>query len=523
MKKLTFILCLAIAGFSLNSCTEDFEELNTDPGSLIADNVDASLLGQAFARSQYHARYGQNWRYQIGQNLFADLYSQYFATTASNFDSDRYVEVGRWIDLGWSSFYTEAAPNIKFVEDLTAENGLTAQNAAAKIWRVYGYHRVTDYWGPVIYSEFGNGETSVAYDSQEDIYRDFFTTLDEAVSVLKANPDASIFGSNDQIYGGDATRWLTFANSLRLRLALRVRYADPGLAQAEAEKAIADGVMTGNDENAYLSTTANSQNPFTTITNWGEFRMSALMESILEGYEDPRLPDYFNPSESGDSDGDGSPYEGLRNGQAKVDKVPALNSDNSDMETKWLPLGKGGTNPPMRIMSAAEVYFLRAEGALAGWNMGGTPKELYEMGITMSMKERIDAPDDAIAEYIASTNTPVGTGDAFDTQASTDIPVAFEEGGGEERQLEQIITQKWIALYPDGWEAFSELRRTGYPRIIPLLNSENTAVGTDEIFRRMTFVESEFSNNAEATEAAVSLLEGPNNNATRVWWDKKPQ
>lgn len=523
MKKLTLLLLIPFSIIVLNGCTENFEELNTNPNALIAENVDASLLGQGFARGQYYSMHGLHWRYQISANLFADLYCQYFATTAANFDSDRYTEVGRWIDLCWSSFYGQAAPNMKFVEDFARENGLATEEAIAKVWRVQGYHRVTDYWGPIIYSAFGNGETSVPYDTQEDVYKDFFTTLDEAVAVLEDNRGKNAFGANDQIFGGDVDQWITFANSLRLRLAMRIRYADPALAKSEAEKAVAGGVMTTNDDNAYMLTTVNSKNPFTTITNWGEFRMSASMESILKGYDDPRMPAYFSEAIDGDSDGDGVPYEGLRNGQAKVDKVPALNTGNSDMAVAFLPEGKGGLNPPIMVMTAAEMYFLRAEGAMVGWEMGGTTQEMYEEGIRMSMKDRIGADDAAIDAYIASTNTPAAA-DA-NSPAQTDIPVAFDAAGDMERQLEQIITQKWIALYPDGWEAFAELRRTGYPKTYPLLNTDNPDLATTDIFRRMTFVDGEFSNNEAAVLAAQQLGElssrGGDKNSTKVWWDAK--
>ena len=526
MKHVKYTLVLLLVPFIFNECTSDFEELNTRPDALVASNVDVSLLGLAFAQAQYFSMFGPPGPFQIGENLFSDIYAQYFATTQPNFDSDRYVEVGRWINSGWNNFYASAAPQIKFTEDFAAENGLTLENAVAKVWKVQAYHRITDYWGPTIYSEFGNGETSVAYDTQESIYKSFFTTLDEAVAVLKQNTGGNAFGSNDQLYEGDADKWLTFANSLRLRLAMRVRYIEPALAQAEAEKAIADGVMLSNDDNAVLVTTENSRNPFSTITDWGEFRMSALMESLLEGYEDPRIDDYFNPAVDGDTDGDGSPYEGLRNGQAKVDMVPALNSQNSDLATPFLNAARGGTNPPIRVMSSAEVYFLRAEGALVGWNMGGTAQELYEKGIEMSLSEdRIAASAAEIAAYISSTNTPTEVGDIHDTPPSSDIPVALDAGGDMERQLEQIITQKWLALYPDGWEAWTELRRTGYPKTYPRLNSDNPDVPADAIFRRMTFVDGEFSNNLAAVEAAQQLPElasrGGDRNDTRVWWDAK--
>jgi len=104
--------------------------------------------------------------------------------------------------------------------------------------------------------------------------------------------------------------------------------------------------------------------------------------------------------------------------------------------------------------------------------------------------------------------------------------VAFDAGGGKERQLEQIITQKWLAIYPDGVEDWTEARRTGYPKLYPRLNSENSDVPPDQIMRRLIFVESEYSNNKTAVDAAAILPEltnkGGNKNSTRLWWDAKP-
>ena len=515
-------VCSLAMLLTLPACTDNFDALNTPSDRIVVDQVDANLLGQAFAQSQWRGMFGSPGPFQLAQSLFADLYAQYFATTAENFDSDQYVEVGRWIDGAWTDFYANAAPQIHFVEQFSGENGLPLQNAVAKIWKVQLFHRITDYWGPIIYSHFGNGETSVPYDSQEDIYKSFFTTLDEAIAVLEANRGGNAFGNNDQVYGGDVDKWIKFANSLRLRLALRVKYVEPTLAQQQAEKAVAGGVIESNDDNAEVLTTPNSRNPYTTITDWGEFRMSSAMESVLEGYEDPRLEVYYSPAVDGDSDGDGSPYEGMRNGLPRTEKGPVLNPQYSDMGVDWLNDNRGGSNPPMRVMCAAEVYFLRAEGALEGWNMGGTAQELYNEGIRMSLSEnRIGASPSEIEAYIASTNVPIAPDDAWGTPALSDIPVAFDVGGSKERQLEQIITQKWLALYPDGWEAFTEYRRTGYPKLYPIINSANPDLAVDDIFRRMTFVDGEASNNQAATKAAVSLLNGPDNNATRLWWDAK--
>lgn len=533
MKIFNIILGVAFTVLTFQACTEDFEALNTQPNAIIATNVDAGLLGQAYANAQARAMYGapggSTAGFQTAQSLFADLYSQYFANTATNFDSDRHTQVGGWSNGAWTYFYGQAAPVIKFVEDYSAENDLPIENALAKIWKVQGYHRITDYWGPIIYSQFGSGETSVPYDTQESIYRDFFVQLDEAVATLKAHPGGTAFVGHDQIYGGSADKWLMFANSLRLRLALRVKYADPALAKAEAEKAVAEGVMLSNEDNAMITTTINSRNPYWIITDWGEFRMSALMESILTGYEDPRVGIYFSPTVNYQNTGQGEPYQGLRNGLPRADlDQAALNNAHSDMGTIFLNQGRGGSaaGEPIRVMSSAEVYFLRAEGALEGWNMEGTAQELYNSGIEMSMKEsRIGASDAEVAAYQSSMNMPAPVNDRWNTPPSSDIPVAYMTGGPKEKQLEQIITQKWISLYPDGWEAWAELRRTKYPVPYPRINSDNPDVPADETMSRLIFVESEYSNNREAVEAAEQLPElaerGGNKNSTRVWWDAK--
>lgn len=532
MKIFKIALGLAIIGLTFNSCTENFEELNTQPNALLASKLDPGLVGMAFANAQARALYGapggSTAGFQTAQSLFADLYAQYFATTATNFDSDRYTQVGNWSNGAWTYFYQQAAPPLKIVLDYTEQNNMVVENAMAKIWKVQAYHRITDYWGPIIYSEFGNQKESVAYDTQESVYRNFFVLLDEAVAVLKANPGAKAFVGHDQLFGGDANKWLVYANSLRLRLAMRVKYVDAGLSKTEAEKAVADGVMMTNDQSALLATTVLSRNPYWIITDWGEFRMSALMESVLVGFNDPRIDNYFSPTENFVKSGTGPQYNGLRNGIPKVDlNQGALNLAHSDMAPAFLNQGRGGSaaGPPLRVLSASEVYFLRAEGALESWAMGGTAEELYNKGIEMSLKEsRIGATDAEVTAYINSTNTPVPTNDVYNTPASSDITVKFMTGAGKEKQLEQIITQKWIALYPDGWEAWTELRRTKYPKTFARIASDNLDVPKEAIMSRLIFASGEYTANADAVLAAekFSELAGGNKNSTRLWWDKKP-
>lgn len=524
----TFLLGMLIV--AAVACNDHFDSVNTPDDRLVAEQLDASLIGQAFAKAQYNGIWGgTGGSFQLGHSLFPDIYAQYFQTTHESFDSDRFIEVGRWINGAYVDIYANAAPQLKFVEDFTTENEHPIENAMAKVWKVQMYHRITDYWGPIIYSEFGNGETSVAYDSQEEVYNNFFQLLDEAVQVLDANAGVSetLFTGHDLIYNGNVDQWNKYANSLRLRLAIRISYVDPARAQQEAEKAINStmGVITDNADNAMVLTTPNNLNPYAVITQWGEFRMSATMESVMQGYDDPRAPEYFTPAaETGE-------YHGMRNGVPITRKTRSGNNPKgSDMGIRWLPLANGGENYDMVVLRAPEVYFLRAEGAIRGWNMGGTAQQLYNDGIRHSLQEYTELPDGEINDYINSTNTPapftskIVPGDPmWDRAPMSDIPVAFDAGGSFERQLEQIITQKWLALYPDSPEAWAERRRTGYPVGYAIIESANDDLARTDLFRRMTFVDSEVSDNNEAVQAARDLLSGPaESNATRVWWDAKP-
>lgn len=522
MKKIKIILATCFC-MVFGSCTDVFEELNTPSNLLVSDKLDIGNVGQVFATTQYNAMHMSG--YEISQNLFSDLFSQYFTLLRVNFYSDRYVDVASWSNANFTGFYTSVAKDLSFVEKYTAEKNFPLQNAVIKVWKVQAFHRLTDYYGPIPYLEVGNGATSVPYDPQEAIYKDFFKTLDEAVAILKQNKGASVFSRDDLVFSGDVNKWLTFANSLRLRLALRVKYADPALAKAEAEKAVADGVMLTAAENANVFTNDLSKNNLGTIANYDNWRMSATMESVMVGFNDPRLDSYWNPVVT-DNRNDGSKFHGIRNGLpiALIDN-PVQVATNSKIDTKWWRLEDGGTNPPYQVMRAEEVYFLRAEGAVEGWNMGGTAKELYDKGIEVSISSRTAATAVDIANYLKSTSTPKPLKDQWNTPAVSDIPVAFMATGPKEKQLEQIGTQKWIGLFPDGWEAWAEMRRTGYPKLLPRIQSENPDVPANQMIRRLLFVDGEYANNNQAVTAALTLPElaakGGNKNSTKLWWDAK--
>jgi hypothetical protein len=300
---------------------------------------------------------------------------------------------------------------------------------------------------------------------------------------------------------------------LRLRLALRVSKVDPALGKTNAEKAVTDGVMTVVGEDATMKKNNNGDdfNGINSISVWSEFRMSASMESVLKGYEDPRIGEFFRKA-PGTND-----YDGLRNGLIATEQnlEPNTANFNSNVGPRYDGARKGDQRQD--IMHPAEAFLLRAEGALNGWSMGGTAQEMYEMGIKTSM-EQWGFTGAAVDAYIASEKTPIAPGDQQNSPAMANIPVKW--GGSEATQREQIGTQKWLALYPDGLEAFAEVRRSNYPTLYPLVHSDNPDLPVGTQIKRIPFLAVEVQNNGAAVEAAKALLGGPDNCATPLWWDR---
>ena len=493
-----------------SGCTKNFEELNTDPTTL--SGLTPATIPNAFAKAEYQGIYGDPGIYQLVRNLFVDYWSQYFAVIDPGTPTDRFVLKADWVFYQWGSLYSNTWPTLKLVIDAT--QGVDPEaNAIAKIWKAYIFHSCTDFYGPVPYFQAGNGQLSIPYDSQEAIYDDLFKILDSASTTLTgADQSRKVFGDNDLIFHGSVPAWTKLANTLRLRLAIRISGVSPDRAKSEAEKAVAAGVMTATADDALMDVGPSSPNGLNLMSPWGGFRMSASMESFFKGYNDPRLQEYYSPSPND------STYAGLRNGLS-IDQLVASPKNNGDNLSNVGPRyveGKANENK-LTVMYAAEAWFLRAEGALNGWDMGGTAEELYKEGIATSMRQWGIEDEAAITAYTEGTALPAALNDYLLSPPVTDIPVKF--ASDPEKQREQILTQKWLALYPDGIEAWAEIRRTGFPKIYPLVNSDNPDLPVPEYIRRFTYIEREYLTNPAAVQAAVGMLGGPDKPSTRVWWN----
>jgi hypothetical protein len=521
------LLCMGVFCLLLTSaCTKEFKTFNTNPSSVTQAQAigDLQYIGGFFPDMEDNIFSTTDYVYQVQQNLNADVFSGYMMSPDpfGGPNNTNYFMVTGWNTYAFDVAYAHIMHNW---QQIKAKAGPQDQHfvAMALILKVEGMHRVTDIYGPLPYSQFGTSTFGVSYDSQQAVYNRFFSELDTAVTTLtafvKANPGVKPFAPYDLIYGGDYTEWLKFANTLRLRLAMRIVYADPTTAQAQAEKACADpnGLLSTATDDAFLSNGGllTYQNPIWNITNaYGDISMSAPMESILEGYNDPRITNYFQPSTILPAQ-----EKGIRNGIAIA-----------GAEYAGFSLINDKASTPIQIMVASESYFLRAEGVLRGWNMGGgSAQSYYEAGVTLAFGEKGVAMP---AGYL--TNSTATAAPYVDPQNSANsvpagspylnnIPVAWSATATFEQNLQRIITQKWIAMFPDGEEAWSDYRRTGYPILFPVVvNNSGGLIPTIPGIRRLSFPVDEVTNDAKGVASGITELGGPDNGGTRLWWDKNP-
>jgi hypothetical protein len=516
------LLSLAMLMSVSTSCTDYMETLNQDK-KLITDKMleqEANEGGFLLPGMMNNIlQVDEPWNYEFQQNLNADHYAGYMAIPApfmGNVNNFTYSMVDSWNNGIWTVPASRVLNQWVMIKKRGFDTKYPDLYAIGLIIKVFTGHRLVDIFGPIPYSQYGQS-TDVKFDSEEEAYNTFFAELKQAVTALKQaeadNPaaDKIRFAKFDRSqYGGDYATWIRLANTLRLRLAMRISLVDPDKARAEAEAAVSEGVLEAADGS--FAITASIRHPLETITMaWEETRLGAPVETILKGYNDPRLPKYALPAADPDL---GGQIKGVRTGV----EHPANNTYKGFSQVNFA--GK----PPVKLMDVSESYFLRAEGVLRGWDMGGgSAKEFYEDGVRASFKANGLG---GVEEYLNnSTATPIAYVDpknpANNAPPLTSITIKWEEGAPMEQKLERIITQKWIAMYPEGQEAWSEFRRTGYPKLYPVMvNHSRGAIPDGEFIKRITYPTAITNASQEAVETAVNLyLNGKDSPFVPIWWD----
>lgn len=469
-------------------------------------------------------------RYQTAYNLAADCWSGYFGQN-NNWGGPNnlnYFLKDGWVASSYTESYSTVVPLWQDLKGKT-ETQFPEVFALAQILKISAWHKATDMFGPIPYKEAGKGLITVPYDSQEEVYKAMFKELSDAIEVLTKyadNGNSKLLPNADAVYAGDVHKWVVYANSLMLRLAMRVYYADAALSKKYALQAInhSYGVMKTKDDEAKMERGASLEfknNLDVLINQYNECRMGSSMLAYLGGYQDPRLPKYFNTSTVSQAVTVGT--------YGKYSGVPTGHDVSSNDAFKDSSRPAITSTTPTYWMRASEVYFLLAEAALHGFAVGGTAESLYEKGIEMSFEENGIASSE-VADYMSSGLKPsaysfhlTNPGVNVDVPAVTEATTAWS--GTDEEKLEKIMIQKWIALYPNGQEAWTEYRRTGYPKLHSAIsNYSNGEVDSEVGIRRMRFPTNKSTSAEDIAnlESARKLLRGGLDKAgTRLWWDNK--
>lgn len=520
--------------------------------------------------------------YQFAYNLGPDSYVQYFCVPHSDFPYANFTLRSTY-DLCKGSI---GGPNVGFsrmkydmAPTLNAEKIDDMPEIKAIYLTLFNYAAIenVDLFGPLTYYDNkGNFEgSSFEYDRVKDIYYQVKADIDAAIECFKYYKDHRSEAYKKQIESTIRTRvqllsleyadasdlsvWIRFANSLKLRMAIHMSKVEPATAKQWAEEAVAGGVIENTtDEIGLFPYLFGVSHPLIEIMGWNDIVMGASFINLLQNLDHPYMKYLFTKNSialekskqavSGTSapatTSEGTVFIGMRNGVTPGEGQAAATNPYcgySTLDRTYF----AECNPPLYLMKVSEVNFLRAEGALRGWNMGGTAQSFYEQGIRTAYLEDRNFPIKKYVNYVDDyLNVVAPKGISYvdpqgltpDMPSVTKIGVKWNEGDSKETKLEKIITQKYIASFPYSYESWVDLRRTGYPKLFPILNTEHSD-GTikpgdpkvqtaDNIMRRIPWVPDDPQTKEDINDTGIPALSEDTNNkpATdtqmqRLWWD----
>lgn len=521
MNKLLKLIYLAPLALAIASCDNGFEEMNVDP------NASREVVpGFLFTRAQLS---GVSNNFTGAAYLTIGGSMQHFATYKEvPAAGDKYFNFGysqaSWGMFGGTDMATQGSIiDIEQVIDAVKTNPADVNKlSVARIWRAYMYHRLTDLYGDIPYSEAAKAlkdkNYTPKYDTQKAIYADLLKELDESIAAFNAT--SATFGTSDLIYAGDVAKWKKFAYSLMLRLGMRLTEVDATNAKTWVQKAIAGGVITADGDLATIAYVDGSilasrnfianglmntdyVSPGGDNVEGGKFAKTLI--DHLKNTKDPRLnviSIVWVPNASG-SGFTADTTTALQKGMPNA----AFNNQPGDFNTYSEPNPNTilKYNSPLLVLTPAEMYLLLAEAAVRGWYTGATAEASYKSAVTEGMKQwtRFGSAgtisDAKIAAYLAAN--------------------PYKTGGTVAEQMEQIGTQKWVTLFlEDEYEIFSNWRRTGFPKLTPTNYPGNLTGG--KIPTRFVIPDSEELYNRTNFYEARTRQGGTNTLSSVVWWDK---
>jgi hypothetical protein len=507
MKKSNNISKIFVAGIFgacilITSCEKNFEKINTDPNN--PEDVPNSYFLAGAQRGIMDNTVDVWWGANVGNQL-----AQYWSSNQYTSES-RYQFRDAVTNTSWRAFYTgvlnDPQVNVgglfelkRIIDNCTTDAAASSvygdpanQIAVATILRVWLLQNMTDAWGNIPYSEaLIDDNRAPKYDKQSDIYSGILTELNAVLPTI--NPNAA-GPTGDMVYSGDMTKWAKFGNAVKLRIATRMADINPSLAQTAFNEAMTAGTFTSNDDNALLPYgEGTSGNPIYynyAISGRNDYAASnILLDNVMNPLSDPRIPAFFAPND------DAGIYVGEVYGLNEGHGASTPNSSVSQRSELVL-----SATLPGIFMDYAQVEFMMAEGAERGWSVSGTAQDHYNAGITAS-----------ILFWTTLNGSPAdqATIDAYINQTDVDYPTA--PGTWQEK----IGKQKWIALYNQGIQGWTEWRRLDFG--ILQLPADGVIEGTG-IPVRMKYPVEEQTINSGGYDGAISD-QGPDLLGTKLWWD----
>jgi hypothetical protein len=486
MKKTYKILLTGLiifAGGISNSCTDGFDELNTDPNNPTSISPQYLL---PFAIEKSVDRYwGGRTRFERLNIDGAMLWMQYLSRNIYSNEGDSYGITPTFYNNTWESFYDDGLVNFDRIIKQAGTDGAQPNvnyEGIALVMKVWVFSLLTDLYGPVPYSTGLKGTTkepiyTPSYDAMEAIYAGLLSDLKIANEKLKIGGPSV---SGDILYNGDILKWKKFANSLRLRLANRQATKKPAESKAIMAEILSNPatfpIFTSNADNAALKHTATlpSNNEWHQVmiqdgrTDWS---LSKTFVDFMKKYDDPRL------GAIGKSNG-GS-FEGIPNGLPDAIATTYLSSA-AVLSSRFTD-----ASAPSVIMTYSELQFILAEAALDG-DISGNTTEFFQKGVKAS----------------------------FDYYGVS-IPAGFYASIGTISKA-KIMEQKWVALFGQGVEAWTEYRRTGYP-VMPAKDPRASFENNGVLPTRLPYPTTEYSLNKAELDKAITAI-GSDNMQTKLWW-----
>lgn len=548
---------LGLACLSMTSCGDAFdypdwqiidesqdESGSGDNGIDKGDVSDEILVGELKKGLELAIDFDTH-KYQYSRTQNIDVFAGYTTVAKSKFDFGQ--PLYHTYDFP-NGYYTgpigesqKLYPQLYHAYFFGEKHGKPEWKALAEIIYAYNMHELVDFFGTIPYDDYRNlKETNpLTYVSCKDTYDKIFNDLDDAISILKkVQPSKDVLklveGEKRGFSNLDWRNWVRFANSIKFRMAMNMVRIEPARAQQIAEAAVNDefGVIIED----FTLPTGNGQefeHPLYGISNvWSDSRLGASLENIMKRLHNPLLEVWFeknnadiNSSVNGKKVlSAGKQCVGMRQG-CSVDPSPSANGYGaySKFQVKYMP---------RHYFKVVEILFLKAEGALRGWNMGGTAQDFYEAGIKKSFEENNVA---GVEDYMnrKAADTKILYKDYYKSEFSeldatrgVQIGVKWDEKDDNEVKLEKIITQKYIANFPQSAEAWTTFRRTGYPRLFPVVAEvggqercwPDKSFDNETQLRRIPF-DVVTANDQANLPGIEQALGGLNKGGTQLWWD----